>query len=175
MLGWLGVRQSTTPYFAFTVYAPPLVLSPLSESGGIDPHELAHLIYLGAPGPRLSPLADEAFATAVGGAFGHSLAWEICDAYGKGDSGTFDARPEVTAKRKALLLLARAMHDALNSGADSLGFFGNGRWTRLGAEWKDLGSLLGVPADSLFQAAQHNLKSEVARCETIRRRGGGYW
>lgn len=168
MLGWLGVQHATRPAYAFTIYAPPLLLSPITKSGGVDPHELGHLIHPRASAQRLNSLADEAFATAIGGAFGHSLATEICDAYREGDTTTVGVTSQAATKRKALLLLARAMHDALRSGADSIRFFDEGRWTRAGAEWRDLGTLLGVPADSLFDAARRNLRSEVAGCPPTR-------
>ncbi len=164
MLGWLGVQHATSPFYAFSLFAPPLLLSPIGASGGIDPHELGHLIPAGTLGPRRTSLAEEAFATAMGGAFGHALASEICVAYGDSQNTTVDVTPQTTAHRKTLLLLARAMHDALNRGADSMRFFADGRWTRPGAEWRDLASLLGVPADSLFEAAQRNIKTEVAGC-----------
>ncbi len=172
MLGWLGVHRATQPFYAFLTFSPQSLISPITASGGLNPHELGHLIPSGAPGPRRSFVAEEAFATAVGGAFGRSLASEICDAFSETDSTRADLTVQTSTGRRALLLLARAMHDALRSGADSMQFFADGRWLRPGAEWRDLGSFLGVPADSLRDAAQRKIAAEVARCELKRQPTG---
>ncbi len=164
-MGWLGVRRATSPFYAFLMSTPSMLVSPIT-AGGVDPHELGHLMYADTPGsPPVSFLAGEAFAIAIGGSFGHTLAEETCGAHRKlANAGGPTTTPAAGPSRLAVLMLARAMRDALDGGIDSTRFFADGRWVRVGAEWRDLGSLLGVPADSLLRAATERLERETATC-----------
>lgn len=170
-LAFLGVQATTVPYYATTWLRPPLLISPMTQDGGVDPHELAHLVHLTSSPRAFNALAIEGFAIAIGGSFGRSLDTEVCELFRREPASRALLQLDRKGLRSAVggpwmesLLFATAVRHALGSLTDSSRYFGAERWQPSRDAWDDLAELLGVPTGSLYQSTQRLMQGTLTSC-----------
>lgn len=155
----------------FSTPVPPLVISPMTQDGGVDPHELAHLVHLTSSPRAFNALAIEGFAIAIGGSFGRSLDTEVCELFRREPASRALLQLDRKGLRSAVggpwmesLLFATAVRHALGSLTDSSRYFGAERWQPSRDAWDDLAEMLGVSTDSLYHSTQRLMQGTLTSC-----------
>lgn len=166
----LGVIEARTPSYAALWVERRLMFSPVGATGGVDQHELAHLVH---PNDRpINRHFGEAFAVMMGGVAGRPTAEELCHV--RRDPQTPPGWPRVSPgdaiasfDHPGKLLLARAIAVALRQMPDSTDFFAATLWRVNNNPWHDLQRVSGVPARQLAARAIAEVDSIAVTC------GGG--